>query len=186
MGFIKSFSFLLISLSVTLCTALPADCDPQAAEDSTAGNTSIKLSIRTIQASEPQSGEETNPAALRAQTGSQMGERTVHLDSSIRDLEGKLSQLPFGNFQLLSAKEEVITLKTRDSLQLPNGHSLTFRPMYMDSRKVGLWLNWRDQDGSEILNTRVHFDATDSVLTGTDCAHDKGLILAIKASTATP
>lgn len=110
--------------------------------------------------------------------------RTVQVDDSIKDLAGKLSQLPFGNFQLLSTKEEVITLRTRDSLQLPNGHSLTFRPMYLDSKKVGLWLNWRDHDGGEILNTRVHFDASDSVLTGTDCAHDKGLILAIKASAA--
>jgi hypothetical protein len=142
------------------------------AEDNNDGTHSVTLSVRTIQASEPHSGDDARSTAAR----------TMKLDPAIRDLEPKLSQLPFDSFQLLSAKEEVIALKTRDSLQLPNGHSLTFRPIYLDSKRMGLWLNWRDQDGSEILNTRVHFDATDSVLTGTDCAQDKGLILAIKAA----
>ncbi len=132
----------------------------------------ITLSVRTIQASTPRVAEET-PAAVA---------RPIHIEGNIRDLEPKLSQLPFDTFQLLSTKEETIALRTRNSLQLPNGHSLTFRPMYIDAKKVGLWLHWRDQEGGEILNTRVHFDAADSVLTGTDCAHDKGLILAIKAS----
>jgi len=134
----------------------------------------ITLSVRTIQASEPRTAEETHAAT----------DGSIRLEGNISDLEPKLSQLPFSTFQLLSAKDETIALKTRDSLQLPNGHSLTFRPMYMDEKKVGLWLHWRDQNGGEILNTRVHFDASDSVLTGTDCAHDKGLILAIKASAA--
>lgn len=154
------------------------------ADDPPADSCAVRLSVRTIQASEPLQGEVAEAAARLPETSSAGTERTVQLDDSIRDLAGKLSQLPFGNFQLLSTKEEIITLKTRDSLQLPNGHSLTFRPMYLDSKKVGLWLNWRDHDGSEILNTRVHFDAADSVLTGTDCAHDKGLILAIRASAA--
>jgi hypothetical protein len=56
-----------------------------------------------------------------------------------------------------------------------------FRPIYMDQRKVGLWLNWKDRDGSQILNTRVHFNSQDTVLTGTDCSHNEGMILAIKA-----
>jgi hypothetical protein len=144
------------------------------ADDPPADSCAVRLSVRTIQASEPLQGEVAEATARLPETSSAGTERTVQIDDSIRD----------GNFQLLSTKEEIITLKTRDSLQLPNGHSLTFRPMYLDSKKVGLWLNWRDHDDSEILNTRVHFDAADSVLTGTDCGHDKGLILAIRASAA--
>jgi len=155
-----------LSVVVTLLYAAIARADHGDTADT------IKLSIRTIHASDPSTGDSTKSSS----------ERSVRVDNDIRDLASKLSQLPFENFQLISSKEEVVTLKNRDSLKLSNGHSLTFRPMYMDEKKVGLWLNWRDEQGDEILNTRVHFDASDSVLTGTDCSHDKGLILAIKAA----
>lgn len=142
------------------------------AEPSTKEKSYIQLSVRAIQATNPISDADSNSTT----------KQTVVLDSDLRDLEQKLSQLPFGNFQLLSSKQEVITLKSKNSIRLPNGQSLAFRPMYLDAKRVGLWLHWRDGDGSEILNTRVHFDAAESVLTGTDCAHNEGLVLAIKAS----
>ncbi len=164
----------LISRLTVVLACLVACSTEASSEEGHADSHMITLSVRTIQASTPHTAEETQSAA----------DRSIRLEGNIRDLEPKLLQLPFSTFQLLSAKQETIALKTRDSLQLPNGHSLTFRPMYMDAKKVGLWLHWRDQDGGDILNTRVHFDAADSVLTGTDCAHDKGLILAIKASAA--
>jgi hypothetical protein len=44
-----------------------------------------------------------------------------------------------------------------------------------------MWLSWKDTDGSDILNTRVHFDSDDSVLTGTDYPDNEGRILAIRA-----
>jgi len=146
------------------------------AEHSPTEPTTVTISVRTIQASEPthhhSAGGGTSPA--------------VHLASSLQDLEARLANLPFSNFQLIARKEETITLKKKNSLQLPNGQSLTFRPMYLEDKKVGLWLNWRDKDGSEILNTRVHFDSNEAVLTGTDCAADEGLILAIKAIPVIP
>ncbi len=162
----------LISRTTVVLACLVACTGEVGSEESHSDSHLITLSVRTIQASTPRNAEEV-PAST---------DRPIRLEGNIRDLGPKLSQLPFDTFQLLSTKEETIALKTRDSLQLPNGHSLTFRPMYMDAKKVGLWLHWRDQDGGEILNTRVHFDSADSVLTGTDCAHEKGLILAIKAS----
>ncbi len=133
--------------------------------------TTVVLSVRAIQATAPTAGIPENTVHARA----------PQLDSELKDIEGRLINLPFSNFQLLTSKQETITIKQKNSLQLPNGQKLTFRPMYMDQKKVGLWLHWRDKDGSEILNTRVHFDSNESVVTGTDCAHDQGLILAIKA-----
>jgi hypothetical protein len=166
-----SFALKLASKATVVLTCLVAFCTDARSEGETADPHLITLSVRTIQASDRRAVEQPQVSSVRP----------IRLEGNIRDLESKLSQLPFDSFQLLSTKEETIPLKIRDSLQLPNGHSLTFRPMYIDTKKVGLWLHWRDQDGGEILNTRVHFDATDSVLTGTDCAQDKGLILAIKA-----
>lgn len=145
-----------------------------AAQESTKDTSTIKLSVRTIQASGPSEQQLSDDAQ-----GSK--ERQIHVDGALNDLQPKLAHLPFSHFHLLSRKEETITLRKKNSLQLPNGQSLIFRPIYMDTRKVGLWLNWRDKDGSEILNTRLHFDSQDSVLTGTDCAQNEGLILAINA-----
>ena len=131
----------------------------------------VSVSVRTIQASEPIEGEPSGDSPVQA----------PKIPAELSDVSAKLLQLPFHSFQLLSSKNETYEIKKRERMQLPNGQTLTFRPMYMDNKRVGLWLNWRDGDGTEILNTRVHFDADDSVVTGTDCAGNKGLILAIKA-----
>lgn len=141
------------------------------AADSEQSPTTVILSVRAIQATAPIERGTNAPEQVSA----------PQLDADLKDIEGRLINLPFSNFHLLTSKQETITIKQKNSLQLPNGQKLTFRPMYMDQKKVGLWLHWRDKDGSEILNTRVHFDSNESVVTGTDCAHDQGMILAIKA-----
>ena len=165
-----SFNLIFAALSQFAFFVVSAQCEQPNPED-----TEIKISVRAIQASEPHKNENSE-ASLEG--------RKIKVVGEIKDLETRLSQLPFNNFQLLSSKEETLAIKHRDSLQLPNGHTLIFRPIYADDHKAGLWLNWRDRDGSEILNTRIHFDADESVLTGTECAEDKGLILAIKAAAA--
>jgi hypothetical protein len=146
------------------------------AADGDLSPTTVTLFVRAIQATSPfqQERPRAENVATKEATSSQ-------LDPELKDIEARLINLPFSRFQLLASKNETITIKQKNSLQLPNGQKLILRPMYMDHKKVGLWLNWRDKDGSEILNTRVHFDSSESVITGTDCSHDQGLILAIKA-----
>ena len=103
------------------------------------------------------------------------------MEESLSDLKSQLALLPFSAFHLISSKEEEISLKKKESFRLPNGQSLTFRPMYMEKERVGMWLSWKDTDGSDILNTRIHFNADESVLTGTDYLENEGRILAIRA-----
>lgn len=165
----------LSSLIIVIAGATLHSIGIARASDDSPQPTSVKLSIRTIQASEPRDISPDQGATTQTQ-----------LDPTLGDIGAKLSRLPFAKFHLLAAKEETITLRKRNSIKLPNGQSLAFRPMSTENKKMGLWLNWKDSDGSEILNTRVHFDADDSVVTGTDCAHDKGLILAIKAEAIAP
>lgn len=169
--FVQMLSRNFLSCFCVLVSSLGLLVPSGRAEHSHTQPTTVTISVRTIQATEPThhhaNDTEKSPA--------------LHLASSLQDLEARLSNLPFSNFQLIASKEETLTLKKKNSLQLPNGQSLTFRPVYLEDRKIGLWLDWRDKDGSEILNTRVHFDSNDAVLTGTDCAADAGLILAIKA-----
>lgn len=170
---IDSMKYLSSVLSLLAWLASPMVC---LADESRVGNGAIRISVRAIQASVP-----VQEGTLEQLQAAPQG-RTIQVDAALRDLQTKLAHLPFNNFHLISSKEETISVKSRDSLQLPNGQSLMFRPVSMEHHKVGLWLNWKDRDGSEILNTRVHFDSQDTVLTGTDCAHNEGMILAIKAT----
>jgi hypothetical protein len=128
----------------------------------------VKVVVRTIQAtgSRPPSAEQHTPPSL---------------EESLSDIKAQLVLLPFSSFHLISSKEEEISLKKKESFRLPDGQTLTFRPMYMEKERVGMWLSWKDTDGSDILNTRIHFDADDSVLTGTDYHDNEGRILAIRA-----
>jgi len=131
----------------------------------------VTIFVRTIEATDPISGEPPP----------EDGSASLHVDPALKDLQSKLAQLPFSSFKLISSKEEHLSLRKKDVVSLPNGQSLALRPMYIDQKRVGVWLNWKDRGGADILNTRIHFDADDFVLTGTDCEHDAGLILAIKA-----
>jgi len=126
----------------------------------------VKVVVRTIQAT----GSRTDPT-----------NQSPTVEDSLADLKPQLALLPFSNFHLISSKEEEISLKQKESFRLPNGQTLTFRPVYMEKERVGMWLSWKDTDGSDILNTRVHFDSDDSVLTGTDYHDNEGRILAIRA-----
>lgn len=153
-------SSLLSALSLG-AVFLPA---PSIAEDQSSERAAVKIVVRTIQA-----------AGSKAETATQS------LDDSLNDLKPKLEMLPFASFKLLSSKEEQISLKRKETVGLPNGQSLAFRPMYVNKERVGIWLSWKDSDGSDILNTRLHFDADESVLTGTDYPNNEGRIIAIKA-----
>jgi len=134
--------------------------------DESCEHSKVKVVVRTIQATGSRTDLTTQAPAL---------------EDSLADLKPQLALLPFSNFHLISSKEEEISLKQKESFRLPNGQTLTFRPMYMEKERVGMWLSWKDTDGSDILNTRVHFDSDDSVLTGTDYHDNEGRILAIRA-----
>ena len=123
------------------------------------------------------------PSIVQGSTGQAPADQaeTPSLEDALADLKPQLILLPFSTFHLIDSKEEEISLKKKESFRLPNGQTLTFRPMYMEKERVGMWLSWKDTDGSDILNTRIHFDADDSVLTGTDYHDNEGRILAIRA-----
>jgi hypothetical protein len=167
---LRPASRFLVRLALTACALHGAAINPSWADHNPHEPTTVTISVRTIEASEPtkEAQEADHAPALK-------------LDNGLTDIEERLVNLPFSSFQLLSSKKETITIKKKNAMQLPNGQTLWFRPMYMEHKKVGLWLSWKERDGSEILNTRVHFDSNDAVVTGTDCESDKGLILAIRA-----
>jgi hypothetical protein len=154
---------------IALCTlGLLWFCPFWAQADESCEHSKVKVVVRTIQATGPRPSSTAEA-------------HTPLLEDSLADLKPQLALLPFSTFHLISSKEGEISLKKKERFRLTNGQTLTFRPMYMEKERVGMWLSWKDTDGSDILNTRIHFDADYSVLTGTDYHDNEGRILAIRA-----
>jgi hypothetical protein len=168
---VRHLTFPALACAVLLLTN-PSSAQ---AEDSCEG-TKVKLVVRTIHASGAR-GSEAQEAP---------SDTKISVENSLTDLKPKLVMLPFTSFRLISQKEEEISVKKKESIQLPNGQTLALRPMYMEKERVGMWLSWKDTDGSNILNTRIHFDADESVLTGTDYRDNEGRIIAIRATKTEP
>lgn len=159
---------------VALCTLGALWFCPWSAQaDESCEQSKVKVVVRTIQATGPRPSATGQALPAHAET--------PPLEESLADLKPQLALLPFSTFHLIASKEQEISLKKKESFRLPNGQTLTFRPMYMEKERVGMWLSWKDTDGADILNTRIHFDADDSVLTGTDYHDNEGRILAIRA-----
>lgn len=120
---------------------------------------------------------------LRAHDKSMIGFKnfvsTKELDPAISDLKDKLESLPFEQFVLISSQEKLIPLKKKETIEFKCGQFLHLRPLLIDGNKVSLWLNWEDSNGQNILDTRMHFDSSQSMLAGTDSTDDTGLLLAI-------
>jgi len=159
---------------IALCTLGALCFFPFSAQaDESCEHSKVKVVVRTIQATGPRPSTTAPASTPQAEA--------LSLEESLADLKPQLALLPFSTFHLIASKEGEISLKKKESFRLPNGQTLTFRPMYMEKERVGMWLSWKDTDGSDILNTRIHFDADDSVLTGTDYHDNEGRILAIRA-----
>lgn len=154
-------------LILLLCTViLPTLAIAQAAPHS------VVVEVRTVEASGaiPASPQSLVPVS--------------DIDSRIEDLRVKLQKLHYKTFRLLGVQSQVVPLMQKSSLSLANGHSLLVRPLYILPGRIGLWLKWSDRSGMEVLDTRLHFDPGESMLTGTDADGDKGVVLAIDVKPA--
>jgi len=103
----------------------------------------------------------------------------VYIDKNLSDLAPQLSRLPFNHFSLMEAETETIPIKSKSSIHLMSGDTLTVRPLGFDNGKYCLWFKWMDNAGVRIIDTRLHLEPGRSMLTGTDGSNDTGTILAI-------
>lgn len=170
---LKIFITGFVSLAIITLSAF-SFVFPATAEEVLSDCSSVKVFVRTIKASDPL--DERSMESLASE---------MEIDKQLEDLSTKLEKLPFRSFRLIASREEELGLRKKETLSLPNGQTLTFRPVFLNNKRVGISLDWKDSDGAGILNTRVHFDPEESLLTGTDSGSDLegngGLILAIRA-----
>ncbi|MCB0319951.1 MAG: hypothetical protein KDD60_03435 [Bdellovibrionales bacterium] len=114
--------------------------------------------------------------------GSDSASEATVLDPRIQDLGQKLGKLHFHNFRLLSETTTAIPIGKRKVVNLSDGHKLALRPLYANDERVGVWIRWKDREGTALIDTRLHFNGAESLLTGVDVARDKGIVLAIQVS----
>jgi hypothetical protein len=98
--------------------------------------------------------------------------------SDLSDLSEKLAKLPYKRFVLMGRDKFVVPIRKRHSVSIA-GQELVLRPMVLDSKRVALWINWKDEAGSKVLDSRLYLTPGESMLAGTDHSAETGLIMAI-------
>jgi len=101
------------------------------------------------------------------------------IDERISDLSEQLKRLHFRKFKLRNSVEKRMALESKVIFELGDGHTLELKPLYRNKDRVCLWIEWTDGSGMKVLNTRLHLNVKESMITGTDQSQDSGVILAI-------
>jgi hypothetical protein len=118
----------------------------------------IKLRIRVIEA-----------------TGKHSSSNEVVVDNESRDLETALRALPFANYQIIDNQAIEMAARQRQVIEIANADTLGVRLQYLTPNKIGIWLNWHDSTGVELLNTRMHITKDMPVVVGADAPEGQAL-----------
>jgi hypothetical protein len=121
-------------------------------------------------------------ATNRSETDSVDPESIADTNPRLADISKNLAHLEFSKFKLISEQEVKVQMMSKEVLTLGGGHSLTVRPLYVSSGRVGMWIHWADKDAT-LLDTRMHFACSDKVITGaeSDMEGASAMILAVAA-----
>jgi len=105
----------------------------------------------------------------------------LQIDSGIKDVASQLRRLPFNHFRLMSESHEEVALKQKQVIPLNRGQILSVRPLQFENDRITLWLKWCDDDGSQILDTKMRLESGRGMLAGTESSDDgsSGMILVI-------
>jgi hypothetical protein len=121
-------------------------------------------------------------ATHRSETDSVDPESIADSNPRLADISKNLAHLEFSKFKLISEQEVKVQMMAKEVLTLGGGQSLTVRPLYVSSGRVGMWIHWADRDAT-LLDTRMHFACNDKVITGaeSDTEGASAMILAVAA-----
>jgi hypothetical protein len=126
---------------------------------------SVELSVDTISCDQPRTDLEKERALIP--------EELVHLKDKLEDVH-------FKNFNLDSTQSIKLLASNKQKLTLANGDGLELEMLYLEDQRIGLWINWKDTSGMELLDTRMHFDISETMLAGAECEENKGKLLAVR------
>ena len=108
-----------------------------------------------------------------------LADHSIIVHDSLRHLKDKFQEIHFKEFNLESAQTISIPLNQKQQLTFKNGDTLELEMLYLENERVGLWIDWKDSSGMKLLDTRMHFDSTETMLAGAECEENKGKMLAV-------
>lgn len=111
--------------------------------------------------------------------GQSTKKRMRKIDVRIKDLKMKFRQFPFMKFQLVSEQLAQVVLKKKENLTLSDGHKIAVRPLYIEKGRIGMWLKWIDNDGMKVIDSRMHFEKGEPLLTAVETDDNESVILAL-------
>lgn len=126
----------------------------------------VRVSFRAMEASHPFDPATPPPA--------------ISIDPRLEDVRTKLEQLHYAQYSLLATGSRDVSMLKKETVTFHNGHTLTVRPLYIQDRRVGLWMKWNDGSGMNLLDTRMHLDCGEHLVTGTESDPQRGIILVVK------
>lgn len=118
---------------------------------------------------------------LKMGGGKKFWSEPIAVDKRLGDISEKLGQLQYQEFHLIAERALTIPVLKRAPVDLVDGHSLVLRPLYVQGRRAGFWLKWQDGNGATVLETRMHVDCGETVVTGTEASDERGLVIAVQA-----
>lgn len=116
---------------------------------------------------------------VKAIAASKSEDKNTKIDPRISYLAEQLRKMPYQNYTLLVERSAKVPLMKKRIIPLTDNQTLTVRPIYANDKRVGVWLKWQDGKGMKILDTRMHFDCDQPMLTGLETNSERGLILAV-------
>ncbi len=113
-------------------------------------------------------------------SGTRQSTANVAMSSALTNYKEKLLEFPFDRFQLVHSSNIQIPIMKREQIVLDSGEKMELKASYCESGRAGLWLQWLDQDGAELINTRLHFDQHEPVIVGAEKDEFSGRLLMVR------
>ena len=104
----------------------------------------------------------------------------VSMNTSLAPFKDHLLQFPFHKYRIKYASQIAVPVMKKQSMQLNADEVINLRLFYREKKRIGLWLQWLDGDGEELLNTRLHFNDHEPVIAGTDTGEYSGKLLLLR------
>jgi hypothetical protein len=129
----------------------------------------LKLKVRLLEAS----------GKLRADS-------ELTIDDAAKDLAPHLSSLPFARYSTVDSQAIEVVARQKVEADIADTDRLAVRVQYLHEDRIGIWLNWHDGRGTELLNTRLHISKDMPVVVGADAVDGKQGVARILAVTIEP
>lgn len=131
----------------------------------------VKLNIKSITASEQR---ELNRS------------ERIEVAPELKALRKKLRKIPYRKFMLDMAQDVTVEAGKEQVVPFANGDTLTIKLLYRDEERLGVMILWKSKEDEQLLDTRMHFSCSETMIAGAEKDQDSGQILAITVANSDP